>query len=99
MPTTAPAPANRTQTTFTSAGPATAISLYATWGRRFAARLAVFALSPGKIFLYDLPALSSIERALSYLDVGAVLLLGGFFDQRLNVSKRADADRRGGRTA
>jgi uncharacterized membrane protein len=46
------------------------------------AGLAIFALSLAKIFLYDLSQLSSITRALSFLAVGAVLLLGGFFYQR-----------------
>jgi uncharacterized membrane protein len=43
----------------------------------------LFAVSLAKIFLYDLTFLSSITRALSFLAVGAVLLLGGFFVQRL----------------
>jgi uncharacterized membrane protein len=49
-------------------------------------RLAGFALFGGslvKIFVYDLSELSSITRALSFLAVGAVLLLGGFLYQRL----------------
>jgi imidazoleglycerol phosphate dehydratase HisB len=45
--------------------------------------LALFGLSLAKLFLYDLSRLSSISRALSFLAVGAVLLLGGFFYQRL----------------
>jgi len=40
-------------------------------------------LSVGKLFLYDLATLSSATRAVSFLAVGAVLLLGGFFYQRL----------------
>lgn len=48
------------------------------------AGFAIFALSLAKIFLYDLSVLSSITRALSFLAVGAVLLLGGFFYQRLS---------------
>jgi hypothetical protein len=47
------------------------------------AGLACFPISLAKIFLYDLPSLSSVTRALSFLAVGAVLLLGGFFYQRL----------------
>ena len=47
------------------------------------AGLAFFPISLAKIFLFDLPSLSSITRALSFLAVGAVLLLGGFFYQRL----------------
>jgi hypothetical protein len=50
------------------------------------AGLAFFAVSLAKIFLYDLPALSAVTRALSFLAVGVVLLLGGFFYQRLTTS-------------
>jgi uncharacterized membrane protein len=57
------------------------------WRSLRLAGLALFALSLGKIFLYDLPSLSSIERALSFLAVGAVLMLGGFFYQRLAAGK------------
>jgi uncharacterized membrane protein len=49
------------------------------------AGFAIFGVSLAKIFLYDLSALSSITRALSFLAVGAVLLLGGFFYQRLSA--------------
>jgi uncharacterized membrane protein len=45
---------------------------------------ALFGLSLGKLFLYDLAQLSSITRALSFLAVGAVLLVAGFFYQRLS---------------
>lgn len=45
--------------------------------------LGLFGLALAKLFLYDLAFLSSITRALSFLAVGAVLLLGGFFVQRL----------------
>jgi uncharacterized membrane protein len=49
----------------------------------------LFGVSLGKIFLYDLSRLSSVTRALSFLAVGAVLLLAGFFYQRLaDVSPR-----------
>jgi uncharacterized membrane protein len=54
------------------------------WRSLRLAGLALFAVSLGKIFVYDLPSLSSITRALSFLAVGAVLLLGGFFYQRLS---------------
>ncbi|MDX6482005.1 MAG: hypothetical protein QOG85_2515 [Gaiellaceae bacterium] len=47
------------------------------------AGLAFFPISLAKIFLFDLPSLSSVTRALSFLAVGGVLLLGGFFYQRL----------------
>jgi uncharacterized membrane protein len=53
------------------------------WRSLRIAGFALFAVSLAKIFLYDLPSLSSITRALSFLAVGAVLLLGGFFYQRL----------------
>lgn len=46
---------------------------------------ALFGVSLGKLFLYDLAWLSSIARALSFLAVGALLLLGGFFYQRLSA--------------
>jgi uncharacterized membrane protein len=58
-----------------------------TRGRR-ALRLAGFVLlgvSLVKLFLYDLSQLSSITRALSFLAVGAVLLLAGFFLQKLSA--------------
>ena len=44
---------------------------------------ALLGVSLAKLFLYDLSALSSVTRALSFLAVGAVLLLGGFLYQRL----------------
>src|SRR5262249_2880436 len=47
--------------------------------------LTLFGVSLAKLFLYDLSRLSSITRALSFLAVGAVLLLGGFFYQRLGA--------------
>jgi uncharacterized membrane protein len=49
---------------------------------------ALFGVSLAKLFLFDLAHLSSMTRALSFLAVGAVLLLGGFFYQRL--SSRVD---------
>ena len=51
------------------------------------AGLALFGVSLAKIFLYDLPSLSSITRALSFIAVGGVLLLGGFFYQRLSTAR------------
>jgi uncharacterized membrane protein len=48
------------------------------------AALGLFAFALGKLFLYDLSTLSSVSRALSFLAVGAVLLLAGFFYQRLS---------------
>jgi uncharacterized membrane protein len=56
-----------------------------------ALQLAGFALlgvSVAKLFLYDLAFLSSVARAFSFLAVGGVLLLGGFFYQRLAVDSR-----------
>jgi uncharacterized membrane protein len=56
--------------------------------RRRALRLggfALFGVSLGKLFLYDLAALSSVTRALSFLAVGAFLIAGGFFYQRLSA--------------
>jgi hypothetical protein len=47
---------------------------------------ALFGLSLAKLFLYDLAQLSSVTRALSFLAVGAVLLLGGFLYQRLRTA-------------
>jgi uncharacterized membrane protein len=56
--------------------------------RLLALRLAGFALfgvGLVKLFVYDLAYLSSLARALSFLAVGALLLLGGFFYQRLSA--------------
>jgi Predicted membrane protein (DUF2339) len=47
------------------------------------AGFALFGIALAKLFLYDLANLSSVTRALSFLAVGAVLLLAGFFYQRL----------------
>jgi uncharacterized membrane protein len=53
------------------------------------AGFAVFGVSLAKIFVYDLSRLSSVTRAFSFLAVGVVLLLAGFFYQRLaGVSPR-----------
>jgi uncharacterized membrane protein len=51
--------------------------------------LALFGISLAKLFVYDLAFLSSVARALSFLAVGAVMIVGGFFYQRLNVDSRA----------
>ena len=48
------------------------------------AGFAIFGVSLAKIFLYDLSRLDSVTRALSFLAVGGVLLLAGFFYQRLS---------------
>jgi uncharacterized membrane protein len=52
------------------------------------AGFALFGLALAKLFLYDLANLSSVTRALSFLAVGAVLLLAGFFYQRLTAAPR-----------
>ena len=44
----------------------------------------LFGVTLAKIFLYDLPFLSSLTRALSFIAVGTVLLFAGFFYQRLS---------------
>lgn len=68
------------------------VALYAGLTRRLgwlqALGFGLFAVALAKIFLYDLTFLSSITRALSFLAVGAVLLLGGFFVQRLGAQHR-----------
>jgi uncharacterized membrane protein len=61
------------------------------WAACAAVGFGLFAVSLAKIFLYDLTFLSSITRALSFLAVGAVLLLGGFFVQRLGTQQRRHA--------
>jgi uncharacterized membrane protein len=60
-----------------------------TWLR--VAGFALFGLALAKLFLYDLAFLSSITRAFSFLAVGAVLLIGGFFVQKLGTERRAPA--------
>ncbi|HET9324171.1 MAG TPA: DUF2339 domain-containing protein [Gaiellaceae bacterium] len=52
------------------------------------AGFALFGIALAKIFLYDLANLSSVTRALSFLAVGAVLLLAGFFYQRLTATAK-----------
>jgi hypothetical protein len=51
------------------------------------AGLVCFPIVLAKIFFFDLPSLSSLTRAVSFLAVGFVLLLGGFFYQRLTAEK------------
>jgi uncharacterized membrane protein len=43
----------------------------------------LFGLSLVKLFVYDLAFLSSVARAFSFLAVGALILVAGFFYQRL----------------
>jgi len=68
------------------------LALYVGLSRRIvwlqAVGFGLFAVSLAKIFLYDLTFLSSVTRALSFLAVGAVLLLGGFFVQRLGAERK-----------
>jgi uncharacterized membrane protein len=47
----------------------------------------LFASSIVKLFVYDLPNLSSVTRALSFLGVGALLLVAGIVYQRLERSE------------
>lgn len=54
------------------------------------AGFALFGVSLAKIFVYDLSRLSSVSRALSFLAVGGVLLLAGFFYQRLDGVSRGE---------
>jgi uncharacterized membrane protein len=68
------------------------VGLKTRWRAARVAGLAFFPVSLAKIFLYDLPSLSSVTRALSFLAVGAVLLLGGFFYQRLTADKQKPPD-------
>ena len=49
----------------------------------------LFGLALTKLFLYDLAFLSSITRAMSFLAVGALLLVAGFFVQRLSEQRPA----------
>jgi uncharacterized membrane protein len=49
----------------------------------------LFGLALAKLFLYDLAFLSSITRAASFLAVGAVLLVAGFFVQKLSEESPA----------
>jgi len=48
------------------------------------AGLALFGLTLGKIFLFDLAELSSVARAASFVAVGGLLLAGGVLVQRLS---------------
>ena len=44
---------------------------------------ALFGVSLAKLFLYDLSFLSSVTRAFSFVVVGMLILVGGFFYQRM----------------
>jgi hypothetical protein len=50
---------------------------------------ALFGISLAKLFVYDLAFLSSISRAFSFLAVGAVILIGGLFYQRMAHEPRS----------
>ncbi len=50
--------------------------------------LSIFAIALVKLFVYDLAFLSSIARAFSFLAVGALITLGGFFYQRMTQDVR-----------
>ena len=63
------------------------------------AGFALFGLSLAKLFLYDLAYLSSLARAASFLAVGALLLAGGFFYQRLSDQLEERDRSTGGRAA
>jgi uncharacterized membrane protein len=43
----------------------------------------LFGISLAKLFVYDLAFLSSVARAFSFLAVGGLILVAGFFYQRL----------------
>jgi uncharacterized membrane protein len=49
------------------------------------ARVALLAVALANLFVYDLSTLSSVARAFSFRAVGLVLLLAGFFYQRITV--------------
>lgn len=68
-----------------------AVGLRRRWTALRLAGLALFAVALAKIFLYDLSALSSMARALSFLGVGSVLLLAAFLYQRLTEERRESA--------
>jgi hypothetical protein len=44
---------------------------------------ALFGISLAKLFLYDLANLSSVTRAFSFVAVGMLIMVGGFFYQRM----------------
>jgi uncharacterized membrane protein len=51
--------------------------------------LVLFGISLAKLFLYDLANLSSVTRAFSFVAVGFLIMVGGFFYQRLAQDSRA----------
>ena len=49
---------------------------------------ALFGISLAKLFLYDLAYLSSVTRAFSFVAVGMLIMVGGFFYQRMALESR-----------
>jgi uncharacterized membrane protein len=49
---------------------------------------ALFGISLAKLFLYDLANLSSVTRAFSFVVVGILIMVGGFFYQRMALDSR-----------
>jgi uncharacterized membrane protein len=50
--------------------------------------LVLFGISLAKLFLYDLANLSSVTRAFSFVAVGMLIMVGGFFYQRMALETR-----------
>ena len=50
--------------------------------------LVLFGISLAKLFLYDLAYLSSVTRAFSFVAVGMLIMVGGFFYQRMALDSR-----------
>jgi uncharacterized membrane protein len=50
--------------------------------------LTLFGISLAKLFLYDLANLSSVTRAFSFVAVGMLIMVGGFFYQRMALESR-----------
>jgi uncharacterized membrane protein len=51
--------------------------------------LVLFGISLAKLFLYDLANLSSVTRAFSFVAVGMLITVGGFFYQRMAQDSHA----------
>jgi uncharacterized membrane protein len=56
---------------------------------RRAAGLALLSLALGKVFVYDLAALDSIYRVVSFVALGVLLLIGAFAYQRMRPTAEA----------
>jgi len=50
---------------------------------------ALFGISLAKLFLYDLAFLNSVTRAFSFVAVGMLILVAGFFYQRMTLESHA----------